>query len=176
MITENQKHFIFDINCYYQLESQKEKFLSGKPIDILPELTFIALSANKNGQTVNWQAHYNDTYNRLKAYGLTDNWITQLKTKLNSYIGSGKTVDDFRMKFMTPIDLLISMLTDILKSVAPSIPKAEIAKSVIGDIFQKNYWNGPVVQQINTVRTLSNVVGFDTNFVIEFGKVFMQQR
>ncbi len=175
MITEKQKNLIFDINCFYQLESQKEKFLSGKPIDILPELTFIALSANKNGQTVNWQTHYSDIYNRLKAYGLTDNWITQLKNKLNSYVGSDKTVEDFRMKFMKPVDLLISMLLDILKTVDPSIPKEEIAKGVIGDIFEKNYWNGPVVQQINTVRTLSTTLGFDTNFVVEFGKSLMRQ-
>ena len=43
MITEKQKHLIFDINCFYQLESQNENISNGQPIEMLPELGFVAM-------------------------------------------------------------------------------------------------------------------------------------
>ncbi|HEY5371072.1 MAG TPA: hypothetical protein VIJ75_18975 [Hanamia sp.] len=172
MITEAQKQLVFDINCFYQLESQKEKFTSGIPIATLPELSLVALFSSKNGQVVNWTQQYNVIYNKLKSYGLTDNWIVQLKDRINSYMQSGKTVEDFRTKFMTAIDLLIDMLLDVLRSVEPS---PDIAQKIIGSIFEKDYWSGIVVQQINTVRTLTTVLGFDIKFVVDFGETLLRQ-
>ncbi len=174
MITEKQKHLIFDINCFYQLESQKDKFLSGQPVDMLPELGFVAMAANRNGQTVNWQSKYNELSQKLKSYGLSDNWVAELKAKLKTYTTNGKKVEQFRIEFMTPIDLLVNFILGVLPHTDPSIPKEAIAEGIIGDVFDKNYWQGETARQVNIVRTLSTSLRFDKNFVVEFGKALVR--
>jgi hypothetical protein len=94
---------------------------------------------------------------------------------MDKQLAAGTTVEKFRVKFLTPIDLLVNMIMSILMNADRSFPKEQIAESVIGDIFEKNYWEGPVMQQINTVRTLSSNLGLDRNFVVEFGKVLIRQ-
>jgi hypothetical protein len=68
MITEKQKHFIFDINCFYQLESQKQKIANGQPIAILPELSFVAMKAKSDGQQINWTEKHKELNQKLQTY------------------------------------------------------------------------------------------------------------
>lgn len=175
MITEKQKHLIFDINCFYQLESQNENISNGQPIEMLPELGFVAMKASSDEQKINWLAKQNEITEKLKQYGFSENWLLKLKTSLNNQLNSGHSPEDFRIKFLTPIDLLVNMVMSIIMNADPSIPKQQIAEHVINDIFEKDYWEGPVVQQINTVRTLSTSLGLDKYFVIEFGKILVSQ-
>ena len=174
MITEKQKNFIFDINCFYQLESQKDKFLFGKPIDMLPELSFVAVSELSAGEPINWETKYNELLQKLKAYGLSENWTEELKTKLKTFLSTGKKVEQFRIEFMTPIDLLVNFVLSIIQHADPSIPKELMAKNVIEDILDKNYWQGEIVQQINIVRTLSTSLGFDKSFVVKFASALVR--
>lgn len=175
MITEKQKHLIFDINCFYQLESQKENISNGQPIEMLPELGFVAMKANSDGHGIDWLEKQNEISEKLRQYGFSENWLLKLKTSLNNQINLGLSPEEYRLKFLTPIDMLVNMVMSIIMNADPSFPKQQIAENVINDIFEKDYWEGPVVQQINTVRTLSTSIGLDKNFVIEFGKIFVNQ-
>lgn len=175
MISEKQKHLIFDINCFYQLESQNENISSGQPIEMLQELSFIAMKASSEGQKINWLEKQNELNQKLREYGFSENWLLKLKTSLINQLNLGLSPEEYRMKFLTPIDLLVNMVVSIVMNADPSIPKQDIAESVINDIFEKDYWEGPVVQQIKTVRTLSTSLGLDKSFVIEFGKIFVSQ-
>lgn len=175
MITEKQKHLIFDINCFYQLESQNKNISTGQPIEMLPELSFVAMKASSDGQKINWIEKQKEIKEKLRQYGFSEYWLLKLKDSLNNQLNLGLSPEEFRLKFLTPIDLLVNMVVSIVLNADPSIPKQQIAESVINDIFEKDYWEGPVVQQINTVRTLSTSLGLDKNFVIEFGKIFVIQ-
>jgi hypothetical protein len=173
MITEKQKQLIFDINCFYQLESQYDKFANGKVVDFLPELSFLSIKANSKGAIIDWQSTYAELKLALQAHGLTNHWIVTLQTKLKSFISIGNTIEEFRNQFLTSIDLLVNMVMSIVKNADPSIPAEEIVESVIKDILEKNYWSGPIVQQIISVRRLSSEIGFDNDFIVEFGKAFV---
>jgi len=175
MITERQKHLIFDINCFYQLASQKSKIANGQPIAMLPELNYVAMQENLKGQSINWADKYKELNNKLINYGLSDKWLSKLIACLDKHISNGISVEEFRVNFLTPIDLLMNMIMSIISVARPDANKENVAEKVISDAFEQNYWEGPVVQQIKIVRTLTTKLGFDKNFVVEFGKIFARQ-
>lgn len=173
MITEKQKKLIFDINCFYQLESQKNNFNRGQPIAFLPELGLIAMQSNTNRQSIDWSNKYNELKLALIEHGLSNSWTLVLQQKLAEFITKGNTIEDFRNQFLTSIDLLINMVLLIINNANPSIPAEEIAENVINDIFEKDYWDGPIIEKINIVRKLSITLGFDNKFLVEFGKTLV---
>lgn len=173
MITEAQKQLVFDINCFYQLDSQRDKVEAGQPIATLPELGFVALMEQHKGEVVNWKQQASNIRNRLKSYGLSDNWIEQLQSKFRSYLQSGNTVGDFRVKFMTAIDTLIDMILGVASVATPS---PDLASSIITEILEKDYWNGTAAQQVQTARTLSTTLNFDKKFIIEFGNALLKAK
>ena len=175
MITEKQKRVIFDINCFYQLESQKEKLILKKPIEALPELSFVAILLNSNNESINWFEQYNNIYDRLKSYGFTEHWINTLKSNLSNFINNGETVESFREIFLTSIDILIDLLFSIISTMNP-LQAENITKSVISDTFEKNYWEGEIVDSIIKIRMLKSILNFETKFVEEFGKVLVKNK
>lgn len=176
MISEKQKYLIFDINCYYQLESQTDNIAKGQPIAFFPELGIHAMIANADGERINWSKKQTELKVKLKQYGFSDIWLTNLKNSLTKQLEKGMSPEEFRLKFLTPIDLLTDMLIIIITNADPSFPKETIAENVIENIFDKNYWEGPVVEQINIVRSISSNLELDKDFVIEFGKIFVNQK
>lgn len=175
MCTEKQKYLIFDINCFYQLESQSEKISSGQPIETLPELSIFATKISSGDQEINWPEKQAEINQKLIEYGFSENWLLELKKSIKNQLNLGKTPEEFRLMFLKPINLLTSMLVGILENADPEIPKQKIAESVINDIFEKDHWEGPVVQQVNMVRTLSTNLNLDKSFTIEFGQIFVNQ-
>lgn len=169
-MNESQKQVIFLSNCMYQLESQKEKFTTNQPISSLPELGIYALFENKRNGSVDWNESYYSIGNDLRNLGLSENWIIKLKNQLNRFLQSGNSVENFRIIYLSSIEIMFNMVLQVLQSANPEIPKSAMAESIIGDIFNQNYWEGPIVEQINQVRKLSTELGFDLDFVQELGK------
>lgn len=176
MLNENQKNLIFDINCFYQLESQKEKIVKGQPISMLLELSFVAMKENSEGKTIDWNEKIIELNEKLKNYGFSENWILSLKNCVHKQMEKGISPEEFRIKFLKPIDLLINILIAVVNNSDPSYSKEEITETVINDTFESNHWEGPVIQQINTIRELKTNLGLDIKFVDEFGKIFIRQK
>lgn len=166
-MTEQQKQVIFLSNCMYQLESQKQKIANDEPIASLPELGIYAMFEKNKLGYIDWKEQYNSIKNQLINTGISENWIEQLKMQLKQYLEMGNTVEDFRMVYMSAIDMLLNMVLGVISNANPEIPKSAMAESIVGDIFTKNYWEGPVIQQINQVRKLNTELGFDIEFVQE---------
>lgn len=174
MISEKQKHLIFDINCFYQLKSQKKRLTEGLPIIFLQELSLIAMIENKKGNQIDWLAKYETLRVRLYEYGLSENWVTCLQVELNNFLSNGGTIQTFREVFLRAIDFLANNIMAVI-NVAPETTKNEyISNKVISDIFEKNYWEGPVINQINETRKLTSYLGFNKNFILELGEVFVK--
>jgi hypothetical protein len=160
---------ILDIDNFCLLESQKNGLFSDKMFLLLYNMFNNLLGQRR--EVANLQELYRGIYNRLKAYGLSDTWITQLKNKVNET----ESVNDFRIKFIHTIDLLLTkMLLPTIDCMDSSIPKEQRIKIVINNIFDDNRWVGSVAQQVNSVRALTTTLGFDRNFVIEFGQALTQ--
>lgn len=166
-MTEQQKQIIFLSNCMYQLESQKQKIENNEPIASLPELSIYAMFEKNKLGYIDWEEQYSSIKNQLINIGLSENWIEQLKIQLNKYLQMGNSVEDFRMTYMSAIDMLLNMVLGVISNANPEIPKSVMAESIVGDIYTKNYWEGPVIQQINQVRKLNTELGFDLEFVQE---------
>lgn len=169
-MNEKQKQIIFLSNCLYQLESQKEKINKNQPISSLPEIGVYAMFEKNKLGYVNWQEQFHNIPTHLINLGLSEIWIGRLKAQINYYLMEGNSVEEFRNVYMTAIDILINMVFDVISNLDPEIPQKEIAAGIVEDIFNKNYWEGPVVQQISQVRKINGELGFDLSFVQELIK------
>ena len=139
----------------------------------------IPLINDSNGAFINSLGLNDNTQNKYFVYKLNiDGTIVKTNegfVELN-ILEKGISPEEFRIKFLKPIDLLINILIAVVNNSDPSYSKEEITETVINDTFESNHWEGPVIQQINTIRELKTNLGLDIKFVDEFGKIFIRQK
>ena len=173
MITEKQKEIIFNTNCLYQLVGQVDKIENNEDLEMLPEISMYAM-VSKNSNSIDWHKELNGLYSKSMALDLSKEWTDALIHNILEYIKTGNLFE-YRNTFMNSIELLLNMLNSMALS-APHVPKEHLAQSVVGDIFEKDYWEGETANKVQTVRKLNTVLNFPINWVIEFSTVLLLKR
>ena len=174
MISEAQKHIIFNINCFYQLVGQKDKFENGLDIEMLPEVAILAIHESEQSNSINWAKIFAYRISELQSFGLSRVWLDQLAQSVNDFVERTGDIQQFRNKFLISIDLLLNMVNAIASN-APQVPTDDIAQLVVGDIFDKDYWEGETANQIRTVRVLETELGLSKVWSIEFSQAFLKK-
>lgn len=171
MISEKQKQIIFNTNCLYQLVGQVNRIENKQDIEMLPEISMYAIFQNVENP-IDWNNEMISLYNKSISLGLSKEWTTQLGNNVLKYTKEFGDLNEFRNSFMTSIDLLLQMINSIALS-ASHVPKEHLAQTVIGDIFDKDYWEGETVNHVKIVRKLNTELKFSKEWVIEFSTILL---
>lgn len=174
MITEKQKEIIFNTNCLYQLVGQVDKIENNEDLEMLPEISMYAM-VSKNSNSIDWHKELNSLYSKSMSLDLSKEWTDALSHNVLRYIKETGNLFEFRNTFMNSVDLLLNMLNSIALS-ASHVPKEHLAQSVVGDIFEKDYWEGETANKVQIVRKLNTELNFPKDWVIEFSTVLLLKR
>jgi len=171
MIAEKQKEIIFNTNCLYQLVGQVDRIENKQDIEMLPEISMYAMFHN-DGNSIDWHKEMVGLYTKSISLGLSKEWTTQLGNNVLRHTKANGDLNEFRNTFMNSVDLMLNMINSIALS-ASHVPKEHLAQSVVGDIFEKDYWEGETAHQVKTVRKLNTELNYPKEWVIEFATVLL---
>lgn len=172
MISEAKKNLVFNINCYYQIVGLQKDIQSGGEVSGPIEITIFKLN-HDSGTSVDWQKLLNNLLTTLRSSGFSDDWILQLSQCTANFTRNVGSIHQFRQKFMKSIDELLEMIQITATHLAHNNIE-QFVNSIVGDIFDKDYWEDTVVNQIATIRNLRTELGFSKEWVIEFVQAYMK--
>ncbi len=173
MISEAQKKLVFNINCYYQIVGLQKDIQSGEDVKGPAEISMYQAHHTNPGEPIDWQGFFNNLLTALMDSGLSDDWILKLSQCTSNFVGKGGSIHQFKQKFFTSIYHL-SELVQATATHLGHLQMEDIVNSVVGDIFDKEYWEGEVAEQVRTIRILESELGLSKEWAIEYALVYMQ--
>ena len=166
-MTDYQRQLILDITCFYQLILRKDKMLSGEPFSLTPELQY--QNINYHDTDFSWVDYNYQLYEKLKKHGFDDQWIQKLYISVNHYTLDENAIEKLSGLLPNGLSLLSNTVLPLVEMRNSNTSPERFCVRFIGDIFEKDHWQPPVLETITTLRKVFGLLFLDTEFLKEFG-------